>query len=71
MRPGTTILERGVYAPKFRCEGGPDHPPCDWYRRTGKHAVCFYRGEVRRTLEPGAVADFCEHHWSNGGEDHG
>lgn len=67
MSRGLTILERGDYVPQRRCEGVKgDHLPCRWFRWNGRRRVCFYRGDVRRTLKPGAIADFCEYRYEEG-----
>lgn len=51
-----TILERGDYIPKHRCIS------CDWFRWINRRGVCYFQGDVRKTLEPGAIADFCDNY---------
>lgn len=50
----STILERRVYVPKHYCRD------CDWFRWINRRRVCYYKGDIRKTLEPDAIADFCD-----------
>jgi len=52
----TTLAARAGYKPTRFCRN------CVWFRWMGNHRVCFRGGDVRRTLEPDATADFCEHY---------